>query len=198
MRTHYIAAAVLLVTAVLVPAGPGAQTPQAQADVTYGKLMDIVKTGEAPKRAARRTVLTEREMNLYLQYRAHTWLPTGITSPRLGFVEADRVATTVIADLDGVRGKSSGGWFDPMAYMRGKMPVHVVGRLTTQRGTGRFALEQATVDGIPVPAYVIQELLAFYTRSPEQPNGVRLDEPFALPSAIERIEVTAGQATVVQ
>ncbi len=78
------------------------------------------------------------------------------------------------------------------------MPVHVVGLLVTEDGRGRFDLEQATVDGIPVPKLFIQELLAYYTRTPEQPSGVRLDQPFELPSAIERIDVRADQATVIQ
>ena len=49
-----------------------------------------------------------------------------------------------------------------------------------------------------MPKLFIQELLAYYTATPEQPSGVRLDEPFDLPSAIERIDVRAGQATVIQ
>ena len=133
-----------------------------------------------------------------LRFHAHTWLPTGLSDPRLDFVDVNKVATTVVADLDAVRRKSSGGWFDPTAYLSGRLHVHVVGRLTTQAGQGRFDLEQATVDGIPVPRMFIQELLSYYTRTPEQPNGVRMDQPFALPSAIERIDVAANVATVVQ
>lgn len=175
-----------------------AQSPQAQADAAHGKLLRLIEAGQAAAPAPRQTVFTQTEMNAYLQYRAQTWLPSGITSPRLDFLGANRVATTVVADLDGVRRRSSGGWFDPTAYLRGKLPVHVIGTLVTERGRGRFALEQATVDGVPVPRLFIQELLAFYTSTPDQPAGVRLDEPFDLPAAIERIDVRTGQATVVQ
>ena len=78
------------------------------------------------------------------------------------------------------------------------MPVYVTGTLSTASGRGRFALERATVDGIPVPRLFIDELLAFYTRSADNPSGMRLEEPFELPSEIERIDVTTGQATVIQ
>lgn len=196
MRARNLAVTVIL-TAILVAAAAG-QSPQAQADATYGKLMDVIKAGESSKGTGRRTVFTQNEMNAYLEYRAQAWLPTGITDPRLDFVDVNKVATTVIADLDNVRRKSSGGWFDPTAYLSGRLPVHVVGLLVTEDGRGRFDLEQATVDGIPVPKLFIQELLAFYTSTPEQPSGVRLDQPFELPSAIDRIDVRAGQAVVVQ
>jgi hypothetical protein len=196
MRASRLIGAVAL-TSVLF-AAVDAQSPQAQADATYGKLLGVIQAGESSRGTGRRTVFTQSEMNAYLQHRAQSWLPSGLTNPRLDFVDVNKVATTVIADLDGVRRKSSGGWFDPTAYLSGRLPVHVVGTLTTQQGRGRFDLEQATVDGIPVPRLFIQELLAFYTASPEQPGGVRLDQPFELPSAIERIDVRPGQATVVQ
>lgn len=198
MRATELIGAVILASALL--AAVDAQSPQAQADATYNKLLGVIQAGESSPGIGRgrRTVFTQGEMNAYLQHRAQTWLPTGLTNPRLDFVDVNKVATTVIADLDGVRRKSSGGWFDPTAYLRGRLPVHVIGTLTTQQGRGRFDLEQATVDGIPVPRMFIQELLAFYTATPDQPSGVRLDQPFDLPSAIERIDVRAGQATVVQ
>jgi hypothetical protein len=195
MRTRVLSGVVAL-AAILTTVD--AQTPQAQADAAYGKLMGVIQAGQSAKGTGRRTVFTESEMNAYLQHRAQSWLPAGLTNPRLGFVDVNRVATTVVADLDGVRRRSSGGWFDPTAYLRGRLPVHVIGTLVTDGGRGRFDLEQATVDGIPVPRLFIQELLAFYTSTPEQPAGVRLDQPFELPSAIERIDVRAGQATVVQ
>jgi hypothetical protein len=136
-------------------------------------------------------------MNAYLRHRA-TWLPVGLTEPSVQFIGGNKVATLVTADLDGVRRRSSGGWFDPTAYLSGRMPVAVTGTLTTADGRGRFALERATVDGIPVPKLFIDELLAFYTRSSVNPTGMRLEEPFELPSEIDRIDVSTGQATVIQ
>ena len=93
---------------------------------------------------------------------------------------------------------AAGGWFDPTAYLSGRLPVHVTGTLATSAGKGRFLLETATVDGIPVPRVFVAELLAYYTRSADNPSGVRLEEPFELPSEIERIDVSTGQAVVIQ
>lgn len=193
---------VLGVVAVLATATVGAQPPQTLADTANSKLQAIIaaapRAGRATTRTApKRTVLSQTELNAYLKYRA-TWLPAGLTDPSVQFIGANRVATLVTADLDGVRRKGSGGWFDPTAYLSGRLPVAVTGTLSTSDGRGRFALEQATVDGIPVPKMFIDELLAFYTRSNEYPQGMRLEDPFELPSEIERIDVTTGQATVIQ
>ncbi|MBP7776938.1 MAG: hypothetical protein KA371_07405 [Acidobacteria bacterium] len=174
---------------------------QAQADAAWAKLQAVMLTAGPPTRppaASRRTIFSQAEMNAYLRYRAGTWLPAGLTEPSVQFIGANRIATLVTADLDGVRKKSAGGWFDPTTYLSGRLPVYVTGTLSTASGRGRFVLEQATVDGVPVPRLFIDELLAFYTRSADNPAGVRLDEPFELPSEIERIDVAAGQATVVQ
>ena len=187
-----------VILAAILFAAADAQSPQAQADATHAKLMKVIEAGQSSKDTGRRTVLTEAEMNTYLQYRAQSWLPTGVTNPRLDFIGGNRVTVFVVADLDNVRRKSSGGWFDPTAYLSGRLPVQATGTLTTGDGQGKFDLEQATVEGIPVPRLFIDELLAYYTRSPENPDGVRLAEPFILPAAIERVDIRADEATVVQ
>ncbi|MGE0813884.1 MAG: hypothetical protein AB7O28_03430 [Vicinamibacterales bacterium] len=192
---------VLAFVAVALAGAVAAQSPQTLADATDAKLQVVIRgVPPAPARAravVRRTVFSQNEMNAYLTYRA-TWLPAGITAPSVQFIGGNRVSTAVVADLDGVRRTSSGGWFDPTAYLRGRLPVIVTGTLATGNGRGRFALESATVDGIPVPKLFVDELLAYYTRSAANPSGMRLEEPFVLPSDIERIDVTTGQATVVQ
>lgn len=195
MRTWIVAGIVAVVTAA---GAVGAQSPQAQADLAQSKLQAVMAASAAkPAVAPRRTVFSQAEMNAYLKYRAQ-WLPTGITEPSLQFVGPNRIATLVTADLDGVRKKSSGGWFDPTSYLSGRLPVYVTGTLTTNAGKGKFDLDTATVDGIPVPRVFIHELLAFYTRSAANPSGVRMEEPFELPSEIDRIDVTTGQAIVIQ
>jgi hypothetical protein len=197
MRITFVLAFVTVITAGTL----GAQSPQALADAANAKLQALIngvsRPAAAAKAAARRTVFSQSEMNAYLKYRA-AWMPAGITDPTVQFIGSNRIATLVTADLDGVRKKGSGGWFDPTSYLRGRLPVYVTGTLSTADGRGRFALERATVDGIPVPKLFIDELLAYYTRSSVNPSGVRLEEPFELPSEIDRIDVATGQATVVQ
>jgi len=78
------------------------------------------------------------------------------------------------------------------------VPVEATGVLLTKAGVGRFALETATVGGVPVPKTLLQELVSYYSRSAEQPNGVSLDTPFRLPARIREIRTAQGQALVLQ
>lgn len=185
--------------AVLAAATLNAQSPRALAETADTKIQTVMQGVPSPSAAgaSRQTVFTQTEMNAYLAQRA-TWLPAGISNATVQFVGANKVATLVTADLDGVRKRGSGGWFDPTSYLSGKLPVYVSGTLTTSDGRGRFVLERATVDGVPVPKLFIDELFVFYTRSSANPAGVRLEEPFVLPSEIRRIDVSTGQATVIQ
>ena len=80
----------------------------------------------------------------------------------------------------------------------GRLPVSVTGTLRTQNGVGQFDIESAAISGVPVPTTFLQELLSYYSRTPERPQGVRLDAPFTLPARIQQIEVGKGQAVVVQ
>jgi hypothetical protein len=54
------------------------------------------------------------------------------------------------------------------------------------------------VSGVTVPKSLIQELLSHYSRTPENPAGINMDDPFELPSRIREIRVGKAQSTVVQ
>jgi hypothetical protein len=78
------------------------------------------------------------------------------------------------------------------------MPLTASGLLITKAGVGRFQLESAEISGVAIPKTVLQELLTYYSRSPENPNGINMDDPFDLPARIREIQVGKGQAMVVQ
>ena len=73
-----------------------------------------------------------------------------------------------------------------------------VGDLHTDNGAGRFELQSATVGVVPVPKVLLQEIVAFYSKSPSNPGGISLDDQFVLPARIREIQVERGQAIVVQ
>jgi hypothetical protein len=161
-----------------------------------------VEQVRGPRRAGsplRRTPLTEDEVNSWFTYRSQPHLPDGISSPQLTLVGDGRVTGQATLDLDAIgRRRSSGSWMDPWSLLGGRLPLSVTGTLQTRDGVGRFALESATLGGVPVPKLVLQELLAMYSRSDAHPRGMSLDDPFSLPSNIRQIEVARGEAVVVQ
>ena len=78
------------------------------------------------------------------------------------------------------------------------LPVTANGTLTTQNGVGRFQLESAEISGVSIPKGLLQELLSYYSKTPENPAGINMDEPFELPARIREIRVAQGAATIVQ
>ena len=171
-----------------------------QADVFAKKIALIAQQGDTdPQAKNRRTLLTEGEVNSWFAYRAAELLPKGVTAPQVTIVGNGKVAGQAVVDLDAVaQRRSSGGVFDPWSYIGGRVPLTVAGVLHTKDGQGRFELESAEVSGVPVPKTLLQELVGYYSRSPDHPQGIRLDDPFELPANINRIEVGQGQAVVVQ
>jgi hypothetical protein len=169
------------------------------ADSLKQKVAAIAAFGERPSRQARRTTLTETEVNAYLVYDAHSELPVGVVEPWVTIVGTGRVSGRAVVDLDAVRkDKKPTNMLDPMNYLTGRLPITATGVLTTSNGKGRFALESAAVSGIPIPKMVLQEIVSYYSRTPQKPAGIGLDDPFELPSRIREILVERGQAIVVQ
>ena len=173
-----------------------------QADSFAKKVAIIAQRGTAPKppaATARRTVLSETEVNSWFAYRGQELIPQGVTQPKVTIIGNGRVMGLATVDLDAVsKQRSSGGTFDLWNLVGGRVPIAVTGVLETRAGRGRFDLQSATLGGVPVPKALLQELVSYYSRTPEKPEGVRIDTPFELPAKIQQIEVGAGQAVVVQ
>jgi hypothetical protein len=187
----------------LVPPLHAATVSRQSAEDFSQKMALIQHQGEATTSqsvGARRTRLTEDELNSWFMFRAQPVLPAGVSQPQVTIVGEGRVAGQATIDLDAVakRRSSGGGAFDPLSLIGGKVPVSVSGILHTRDGQARFEVQRAEMSGIPVPVTVLQEVLTYYSRSDERPQGVRLDDVFALPANIRQIEVGQGQAVVVQ
>ena len=196
--------AILLGCAALVPL-QAATVSRQNADAFAKKIAQIQQQGTQVQATAdrrtpqRRTPVTEDEVNSWFTYRAQPVLPAGVSQPQLTIVGQGKVAGQATVDLEAIgKRRSTGGTFDPWSYLGGRVPITVNGILHTQNGRGRFELQNAEVSGVPVPKSVLQELLNYYSRTPENPDGISLDEAFDLPANIDKIEVGQGQAVVVQ
>jgi hypothetical protein len=171
------------------------------ADRFQSKLTKIVAFGNTPSASAaqpRNTPVTDVEVNSYLKYLATDQIPTGIVDPTLNALGEGRVSGRATVDLDAVRTQKKRGWLDPLGYLTGKLPVTAAGVLTTKDGKGQFQLQSAEISGVTVPKSVLQELLSYYSKSKENPDGINMDAPFELPAHIREIRVGTGTSTVVQ
>src|SRR5687767_15238245 len=192
----------LLLPALVIPLQAAIVSRQSAEEFSQ-KIALIQRQGETATpqpAAARRTRLTEDELNSWFMYRAQPVLPAGVSQPQITIVGEGQLAGQATIDLDAVakRRSSGAGAFDPLSLIGGKVPVSVSGILHTRDGKARFEVQRAEMSGVPVPVTVLQEVLTYYSRSDERPQGVRLDDIFTLPANIRQIEVGQGQAVVVQ
>ena len=164
------------------------------------KLAQIEKNSLTPRRggAARSTQVTDTEVNAYLRYLAGSQIPVGMAEPHLRGAGNGRVTGRAVVDLDAVRTQKKRAWTDPLGYLMGRLPITAAGTLTTSNGTGRFQLESAEISGVTIPKSLLQELLSYYSRTPENPDGINMDEPFELPAGIQEIRIGQGTAVIVQ
>jgi len=191
------------VCGILVPLGLEAQQEltRKEADSMDRKLAAILERGSATAaKTARalRTSFTEREVNAYFKFSAQPLMPTGVLDPRLTIGDGGQLQARAVVDLDAVRKSKQRGWTDPLAWVTGSVEVRAAGTLQALNGKGTFQLQSATLGGLPIPKSVLQELVSYYSRTPEDPQGFNLDKPFDLPHNIRQVEIQRGAATVVQ
>jgi hypothetical protein len=193
-----------LLIASIAAAGAGAHaqgSSRADADAMQAKLARIEAAAESPRAANApplRTRFTEREINAYFEHYGETFLQTGIGTPRATLLADGRVVARAIVDLDAARLARERSLLDPLAYLQGSLEVVAAGTIAGSGGRGVIRFESATVAGVSVPKSVAQELLKFYTRTPERPGGFQFDEPFALPMRAQAVSAERGAITVTQ
>jgi hypothetical protein len=177
-----------------------------EADQFSAKLNRIVQTGNAKTVKTAKAVtaqptttqISDNELNAYFKFNGKDQIPAGIVEPTINALGEGRVGGRAVVDLDAVRKQKQRGWLDPLGYMTGRLPITATGRLSTKEGVGTFTLESAAVSGVTIPKTVLQELLSYYSRTPDDPDGINMDDPFQLPARIREIRVGKATATIVQ
>ena len=162
------------------------------------KVAVIATNGLSAQPAARRTTISESELNSFLNIHAKTEIPPGVVDPVVVIDAAGRLTGRAVVDLDQVRQARKSTGFSVLSLLSGRVPVEAVGVLRTTGGKGQFDLETASASGIPIPKALLQEVVGYYSRSTENPAGIDLDAPFELPARIREITTEKGQAIVVQ
>ena len=200
MEFRFSSTVAMVALSAAVALAADAKLSRQNADSFQHKIM-VIAAGEhaTVKTAPRRTALTEAELNSWFAYHAQPLIPQGVADPKISIIGNGKLGAEAIVDLDAVaKRKATGGVLDPWGYIGGRVPVSLTGVLHTKDGVGRFQLESAEVSGVPVPKTLLQELVAYYSRTENHPSGINMDAPFELPAGISRIEVAQGQAVVVQ
>jgi len=189
----------LLLLTPVVLALAAAPVSREQGDRLARKIDEINKNAASQPVREKRTPMSEPEVNSYLAFNIKEQIPRGLARPEIRIVGDGQLAGRVWVDMDEFkRGRSSGGIMDPFTYISGQVPVTARGTLRARNGRGQFQLTSAEIQGVPLPKPIVQELVSFFSRTQENPNGFDLDAPFNLPAKIREILVNPGEAVMVQ
>jgi hypothetical protein len=202
MTRGLLRAVVLTVAAAGTTVMAGQSLTRGEADSLDRKLADIMRRGAVVRPAAApamvKTPITEREVNAYFQYQGKEQLPVGLVNPVITIADAGRVEARALVDLDAVRTSKQRSLLDPANLLTGTVEVRATGKIVASEGKGMILIDSATAAGVPVSKSILQTLVSYYSRTPENPEGVNLDKPFALPAGIRAVETRRGAATIIQ
>ena len=163
------------------------------------KIDAIVKNAAANPPKPREYSIAEQEANSYLVFNLKEKIPKGLAQPEITMIGDGALTARVLVDMDEVkRRRQSRSVIDPLNYLSGQVPLNARGLLRTREGRGQLYLRSADIGGVPLPKPLLQELIGYFSRTPQNPNGFDIDAPFDLPSKIREISVRAGESIVVQ
>jgi hypothetical protein len=167
---------------------------------TLGAIMDRANTpavkGKTPPPL--RSTFTDTQFNAWLLADGKDNVPAGLLQPVVTFLPAGKLTARAVVDLDAVRKSKPRGMLDPMNLLTGMLPVTLTGTLTGAGGMATFDVQSAQLGTWPLPRSVLQELVAYYSKSTDYPEGITLGKPFALPAEVKALIIAKGTATVVQ
>jgi hypothetical protein len=133
---------------------------------------------------------SEEELESYVLFSLREDIPAKVES-----IDVLLTPGTVAADTKMTFGSNPTNNAILDVLISGTHRFFVKGQLSASGGKGKFILQEARVDGIPVPIVLIETLIEKYVK-PKYPD-VKLDEPFAMPWGIEELTITAGKTTIV-
>jgi hypothetical protein len=193
------ALAVFLITFTGTSAKALAQISRQEGDHLQSKIDAIAKNGAANPTKPMKTSVRETEVNSYLTFNLNGKIPRGLANPEIHMLENGRLSGRVLVDIDEFkRYHQSNGFMDPLSYISGQVPVTARGTLRTSSGRGQFTLASAELMGFPLPKQILQELVSFFSRTPENPAGFDIDAPFNLPAKTREVVINRSEAVVVQ
>jgi hypothetical protein len=199
MMLKILGALSVFVLAATLASAAAMQISQEQGDSLARKIESINQNAAVEPSRSKTTQASELEINSFLAFNVKDKIPRGLTNPQIQLTGDGQVSGRVYVDLDEFkRQRSSGGMIDPFNYIAGQVPVNARGILRTKEGVGQFQLTAADIHGVPLPKPLVQELVSFFSRTQERPNGFNIDEPFNLPAKIRTITIKSAEALVVQ
>ena len=192
-----VACAAVASLAVMVQASRQSDLDPDDGQRLLDKLADIAGRGDAPGDTNQPVIIHQREINAYLRFQAAPELPAGVTDPDVALRNGGSVGVRATVDLSVVRDARPRGLFDPLRYLSGRLPVNADGVVCGRNGVAHVNVESVTIAGVPMPPSVLAELVRYYSRSEQDPDGFDVTEPFDLPDGMSELRVEHEQVVAV-
>jgi hypothetical protein len=173
---------------------PRAGLSWADSESLTRKLASIEARQKTKSRKKETVLVTEGELNSYLNLTYGPELPRGVSDldARLDY---ERIRVSGIVDLDLVQGKvSAPSPLSPLNFLRGRVPVELAGKLVNRDGFGNIVWETVRISSIPLPITMLEQMVLSSTRTSKNPEGVDIHAPFRLPYSVDRVRLEPGRA----
>lgn len=168
-------------------AGSGAQDSNRAASLQ--SKIDTVKSANTANREHQSLEVSEEELESYAMVSLRDKIPVRMESIRVQLTPGSIAAEPRLTIPAGSTGNVLVD-----ALLGGTHNLYVKGKLSGANGRGKFVLQSVQVDGIPVPAILIDTLIRKYAK-PRYPD-TDLKKPFNLPWGIDGLDIGQGKATI--
>jgi hypothetical protein len=162
------------------------------------KLEALEKRPRKPgPRSPQQVVVSEGELNSYLNLSLGTKMPPGLTNVDV-VLDSGRILARALVNLEQVRDKglSPGPW-SPLNYLTGSVPLEVKGSYrNAESHFGALEVEEMRLGTFPVPMSLLEQLVLSATRTQDNPRGFDIHAPFRLPYAAKRFRLQRGQVAI--
>ena len=174
---------------------PRPQLSAAAAQSLARKLEAIERRAQAAEKAASKTVVvTESELNSYLNLATPPKLPPGVSEVEFR-LEHERIEARGQVDLSRLPVKGAGASGSLLSLLSGLVvAVELKGRLPNDDGVATIELDEIRFGGISVSVAVLAPMVAQATRTPDKPQGFDIRSPFPLPYSMKRVRLERGRA----
>ena len=100
-----------------------------------------------------------------------------------------------MVDLEQLRSKiPESGAGTLLSMLSGVVPVELAGRIKSAEGLLQVQIEEVLVGGVSLPPALLAQIVSLATRSEENPSGLDIAAPVALPYTARQIRVEPGRA----
>ncbi len=140
-------------------------------------------------------VIEENDLNEFAEAAIESKKRLGVQTVEFDLQGAGRFQGTALINMDEVEltGFTARAF---KAMLSGNQTLKAVGKITTSQGQGTCALESASVNNIPIPAWLANSVIGYL--SSRQPPYVDISEPFELPYEVQEISVTRDRIVLLR